>query len=175
MRRTLGRSLEAWWTSKVSQGELEAQSKSSSSLLRSPGAACSKNNATVTYGVRFGRSLYGWKDNFKELLMAQVSGPNLLGVDRNHRNKVTSRICHSAATPSFGLLARVSCWGPWWTWLGGYARPNTHIICSRHIRVWVLFSACFPLRNSHLHCNCDVESFCCEFRTPVLVLHHCGD
>jgi len=65
------------------QPELEAQSKSSSSLLRSPRAAFSKNNTTATYGVHFGRSLYGWKGNFKELPMALVSGPNSLGVDRN--------------------------------------------------------------------------------------------
>ena len=49
---TLGRSLEAWWTSKGSQAELEAQSKSSSSLLRSPGAARTKINALAVYGVR---------------------------------------------------------------------------------------------------------------------------
>jgi hypothetical protein len=68
--------------------------------------------------------------------MAPVSGPNSLGVDGNHRNKETSRICHGAATQCFGLLARVSCWGPLWTWVGGYARPNPHIISSRcHIRV----------------------------------------
>ena len=72
MRRTLGRSLEAWWTSKGSQAELEAQSKSSSSLLRSPGVARTKINAQATYGVRFGCSLYGWKDNFKELPMEVV-------------------------------------------------------------------------------------------------------
>ena len=112
MMRTLGRSLEAWWTSKDSQGELEAQSKSSSSLLRSPGAACSKNNATATYLVHIGCSSYGWKENFKELPIAPVSGPNSLGVDGNRQNKGTYRICDSAATPSFGLLSRVSCWGP---------------------------------------------------------------
>ena len=64
--------------------ELEAQSKSSSSLLRSPGVARTKINAQAAYGVRFGCSLYGWKDNFKELPMALVSDPNSLGVNRNH-------------------------------------------------------------------------------------------
>ena len=52
--------------------ELEAQSKSSSSLLRSPGVARTKINAHAAYGVRFGCSLYGWKDNFKELPMELV-------------------------------------------------------------------------------------------------------
>jgi len=70
MRRTLGRSLETWWTSKGN--ELEAQFKSSSSLLRSPGATRTKINAQAAYGVHFGCSLYGWKDNFKELPMELV-------------------------------------------------------------------------------------------------------
>ena len=52
--------------------ELEAQSKSSSSLLRSPGAARTKINTQAAYGVRFGCSLYGWKDNFKEFPLALV-------------------------------------------------------------------------------------------------------
>ena len=43
--------------------KLEAQSKSSSSLLRSPGVARTKINAQAAYGVRL-RTLYGWKDNF---------------------------------------------------------------------------------------------------------------
>ena len=42
--------------------------------------------------------------------MELVSGLNLFGVNRNRQNKRTSRICHGAATPSFGLLAHVSCW-----------------------------------------------------------------
>ena len=115
MRRTLGMSLEAWWTSNCSQVELEAQSKSSSSLLRSPGAARTKINAQAAYGVRFGCFLYGWKHNFKELRMALVWGPNSFGVDGNRRNNMTSRICQGAAPPCFGLLAHVPCWPKWWT------------------------------------------------------------
>jgi len=77
--------------------------------------------------------------------MAPPSGPNSLGVNRNHLNNRTSRICHGAVRPSFGVLAHVSCWGPLWTWLGGYARPNYHIISNRrHIMVRVLFSSSFP-------------------------------
>ena len=63
--------------------KVEAQNNSSSSPPRSPGAARTKNDAQVAYRVRFGCSLYGWKDNFKELPMKLVSGPNLLGVNRN--------------------------------------------------------------------------------------------
>ena len=44
--------------------EVEAQSNSSSSPSRSQRVARTKNDAQVAYGVCFGRSLYGWKDNF---------------------------------------------------------------------------------------------------------------
>ena len=37
--------------------------------------------------------------------MAQVSGPNSSGVDRNRRNKMTSIICLGVASPFFGLRA----------------------------------------------------------------------
>ena len=69
------------------------KNNSSSSPPRSPRAARTKNDAQVAHGVYFGRSLYRWKDNFKELPMAFVSGPNSLGVNRNSQNNMTSRIC----------------------------------------------------------------------------------
>ena len=56
----------------VRVSEVEAQNNSSSSPSRSPGVARTKNDAQVAYGVRFGRCLYGWKDNFMELPMAPV-------------------------------------------------------------------------------------------------------
>ena len=59
--------------------------------------------ATVAYGLGFGLTWYGWKDNFKILPMAPVSGPNSFGVDRNPQNKMTSRICLGVASPFFGL------------------------------------------------------------------------
>ena len=43
-------------------------------------------------------------------------------------------------------VSRVSSWDPLilWMWLGGYARPNPHIISSRHhIRVMALFKFSF--------------------------------
>jgi hypothetical protein len=83
------------WVPKV-----EAQSNTSSSPVRSPGEALTKNDAPVAYGVRFGRSLYGWNENFIELIpMAPFSGPNSFGVYGNHRNKLTSRIWQAAASP----------------------------------------------------------------------------
>ena len=56
----------------VRVSEVEAQSNSSLSLSRSPVATRTKNDAQVAYGVYFGCSLYGWKDNFMELPMALV-------------------------------------------------------------------------------------------------------
>jgi len=92
--------------------------------------------------------------------MAPASGQNSFGVNRNTHNKTTSRICHGAATPSFGLLAHVSCWGPLWTWLGGHARPNHHIISShRYIRVRVLLVLVFLVKLRLIHYNCGDKSF----------------
>jgi hypothetical protein len=87
---------------------METQTDSSSFQFWIPGTTRNKMDAQVAYGVGFGRSLYGWKDNFEELPMASVSGPNSSRIDRNCLNKLTSRICSGAATPSFGLLGRVS-------------------------------------------------------------------
>ena len=78
---------------------------STSSPFRSPGAVYTKTGATVAYGLGFGRSLYGWKDNFKILPMALVSDPNSSRVGRNRRNKMTSRICLGVASPFFGHWA----------------------------------------------------------------------
>jgi hypothetical protein len=91
---------------------MEAQTGLTSFQFRTTGTARTKTDTHVAYGVRFECSLYGWKDNFKKLLMAPVSGPNSSGVDGNRLHNLTSRICSGAVTPSFGLLGRVSCQGP---------------------------------------------------------------
>jgi hypothetical protein len=44
--------------------------------------------------------------------MAPVSGPNSSRIHGNYLNKLTSKICSGAATPSFGLLGRVSSLSP---------------------------------------------------------------
>ena len=61
--------------------------------------------APVACGVGFGCTWYGWKDNFKTLPIALVSGPNSSGVDGNRRNKMASRICLGVASPFFGFWA----------------------------------------------------------------------
>ena len=97
--------MEAWRTSEDVRNKMEAQTDSTSFQFRSPITARTKMDAQVAYGVGFGRSLYGWKDNFKMLPMALVSGPKSLGVNRNRPNKLMPRIYPGAATPSFGLWA----------------------------------------------------------------------
>jgi hypothetical protein len=78
-------------------------------------------DAQVAYGVGFERSLYGWKDNFEELPIAPVSYPNSIRINGNCLNKLTSRICSGAATPSFDLLGRVSLLSPLGARPGGLA------------------------------------------------------
>jgi hypothetical protein len=56
--------------------KVEAQSNSSSSPVRSPGAVRNKTDAQVAYKVGFGRFIYGWNHNFIELPMALVSCAN---------------------------------------------------------------------------------------------------
>jgi hypothetical protein len=73
--------------------KVEAQSNSSSSLILSPRAVRTKNDAQVAYELGFGRFFYGWNHNFIELPMAPVSGPNSFWGNGTHRNKLTSRIC----------------------------------------------------------------------------------
>jgi hypothetical protein len=106
------KTLEAWRTSDDVRIKMEAQTCSTSFQFRTTGTAHTKMDAHVAYGVRFGCYLYGWKDNFKKLPMEPVLGPNSSGVNRNRLHKLTSRICSGATTPSFGLLGRVSCQGP---------------------------------------------------------------
>jgi hypothetical protein len=65
-----------------------------------------KTDTLATYRVRFGRSIYGWNQNFIELPMA-VPPQNSFCVDRNRRHKWAFRICHGAVSPSVGPLARV--------------------------------------------------------------------
>ena len=83
--------------------------------IRNSGAAHTKTVTQVAYVLRFGRSTYAWKAKEiifpMDLSQCKISS----GVNRNHRNNMTSRICQGAGSPSFGLLARVPCWPKWWT------------------------------------------------------------
>ena len=105
---------------------------SSSSLFQTPGTARTKMDAQVVYRVGFGHTCYGWKDNFKTLPMAVVSGPNSSGVDRNCQNKMTSRNCLGVASPFFGLWAMYRVEPIRGATKGGLARPKPFISCCYH-------------------------------------------
>nr|BAC83110.1 hypothetical protein [Oryza sativa Japonica Group] len=60
-KRHLEKDLESWRTIGDVQVKVEAQTKSTSGAIRSPGPVCTKTGAQVAYVLRLGRSLYGWK------------------------------------------------------------------------------------------------------------------
>jgi hypothetical protein len=71
--------------------------------------------------------------------MALVPPQNSFWVNGNHQNDWTSRICQCAASPSFGPLARVSCWSPLRLRPGDLHAPNSFLFSSHcYFRVWVL-------------------------------------
>jgi hypothetical protein len=71
--------------------------------------------------------------------MAPDPPQNSFWVNGNRQNKWTSRIFQGAASPSFGPLARVSCWSPLRLRPGELDAPNSFLFSSRHhCRVWVL-------------------------------------
>jgi hypothetical protein len=96
----------------IRASEVEAKSNSSSSPVRSPGVVRNKTDAQVAYGLGFVRSIYGWKQNFIELPMALVSCQNSSWVNRNRRNKLTSKICQGAVSPV------------WWVSGPSWGRPD---------------------------------------------------
>ena len=125
--------LEVWRTSKGAQVKMEVQTKSISSLFRSPGAVCIKLDTQVAYGLRLRWSIYGWKDNFIRKRMEVVPLENSIRINRNRRNKLTSGICHDAASSSFGALGLVTCWDTFRTWRGVLGRLLGYIISSHHL------------------------------------------
>ena len=118
---------------------VEAESNSSSSPVWALGPVYLKLVTQDASELRFRRSIYGWKANLIRKIIQVVSHQKTFGINRNRRNKSTSRICQGAATPSFGLLDCVSCLGPLGARPGVLHDPRV-FINSHHssIRVWVL-------------------------------------
>ena len=117
----------------------EAKSNSTSSPPWSLELVCTKTDAQDTYKLGFGQALYGWIAKDISFPTQWESTQNFYGVNGNHQNKLASRFYFGAATPSFGLLARVSCWSP----LGVHPRdlhaPKPYIMSSlHHHQGWVL-------------------------------------
>ena len=86
--------------------EFKAQSTLKSDLFASPvrtaGAGLTKTDVQATYGLRFGHSIYRWKAKEISFPTQLIPYQNMLGVDGNRQNNMTTRICLDAATPVFG-------------------------------------------------------------------------
>jgi hypothetical protein len=76
IRKGLKRDVEVQRSSKGGQTKLESQSNLSRNSLRILGIVRTKIVAQITYQLRFGRSLYGWKDKRIKFPMEPVSYPN---------------------------------------------------------------------------------------------------
>ena len=131
--------VEAMMTSKDVQQKPEARSNMISSLPRPPGPVCLKLDTQDASGLRFRRSIYGWKANLIRKLIQVVSHQKLFGINGNRGHKTASRICQGVATPSFGPLDHVSYLGPLGARPGVLHNPRVFInSCHSSIRVWVL-------------------------------------
>jgi hypothetical protein len=75
-RKGLKRDMEVHTSSKGSQGKLESQYKLSWNPIRIPVIVRTKIVAQITYQLRFGRSLYGWKAKRINFPIKLVSYPN---------------------------------------------------------------------------------------------------
>jgi hypothetical protein len=64
-----------------------------------PGAVHIKTDAQVSYNIQLGRSWTPWKDKKINFSMELVPCLKSSGINGNHQNNLTSRICLSAAPP----------------------------------------------------------------------------
>jgi hypothetical protein len=62
----------------------------------------------ITYGLHFGRSLYGCKAKRITFSMELVSCPNTFLFYGKRRNNEPYKICHGVVLPYFGLMGYVS-------------------------------------------------------------------
>jgi hypothetical protein len=81
----------------------QAQEKFKSNLfanpVRTPRVGLTKMDAQATYGLRFRRFRYRWKDKKIIFPTHLVPHQNMIVADGNHRNKRMSRICHKSVMP----------------------------------------------------------------------------
>ena len=109
--------------------------KSSSSPSRPLGPVCLKLVTQDASGLHFQQSTYGWKANFIRKPIQVVSCQKPFRINGNRQNKSGSRICQGAATPSFGLLDRVSCLGPLGARPGGMMPKTLYYTAITLVRV----------------------------------------
>jgi hypothetical protein len=84
-----------------SQAQGELKSSLFANQVRTVGVVPMKTDAHATYRLYFGRSRYHWKA--KEIIFPNKLVPhqNMLGVDGNRGNKMTSRICKKSTVLVF--------------------------------------------------------------------------
>nr|ABA93999.1 retrotransposon protein, putative, Ty3-gypsy subclass [Oryza sativa Japonica Group] len=82
-RRHLEKDLEPWRIIEDVQVKVEAQTKSTSGAIRSPGPVCTKTGAQVAYMLALGCSLYVWKAKKITFPMVLVPRPNSFRVNGN--------------------------------------------------------------------------------------------
>jgi hypothetical protein len=105
IRKGLERDVEVQRSCKGGQAMLESQSKSSWNPIWILGTIRTKIVAQITYQLRFGRSLYGWKDKRINFPMELVSYPNSFWVHGKRWNNEAHRIYHGAVLPILALWA----------------------------------------------------------------------
>jgi hypothetical protein len=77
-------------------------------LIQIPVTVHTKIIAEITYGLRFGRSLYGWKEKTITFPMDLVSCQNTILFHGKRQNNQAYRICQGVVLPHFGLMGNVS-------------------------------------------------------------------
>jgi hypothetical protein len=106
----LKRYVEVQRSSKGGPAKLESQSKSSWNPIQNPETVRTKIIAQITYQLRFGRSLYEWKDKRINISMEPVSYQNSFWIHGKRRNNEAHKIYHGAVLPYLGPVGYVSSW-----------------------------------------------------------------
>jgi hypothetical protein len=76
-------------------------------LIQITGTVRTKIITEITYGLRFGCSLYGWKDEMTTFPMDLVSHPNTILFHGKCQNNEAYRIYQGVVLPYFGLIGYV--------------------------------------------------------------------
>jgi hypothetical protein len=110
IRKGLKIYVEVQRSTKGGQAKLESQSNSSWNPIQIQGTVRTKIVAQITYQLRFGCSLYGWKDKRINFPMELVSYPNSFWVHGKHRSNEAHKICYGAVLPYLGPVGYVWNW-----------------------------------------------------------------
>jgi hypothetical protein len=110
IRKSLKRDVEVQRSSKGGQARSESQSKLSWNPIQIPGTVRTKIVAQITYQLRFGCYLYGWKDKMINFPMEPVPSRNSFWVHGKSWNNESHKIYHGVVLPYLGPVGYVSSW-----------------------------------------------------------------